>query len=199
MGTLPKPGETELRYVRSQTGVEKILAPAEGYYRKLEGEVRLALDDVAHGYAADRIALLLDDHNVKSYFIDVCGAIRCLNMPDLSSAVPVAKPPGEGTHAAAFVKVSNNAMATAGSTDGRLHIDPRSGRPVTNRVHTVAVVASTALDASALAETLYVMGPEQGLPWLANESPVRGKALFLMINTNGALDRIPGEGFPLVP
>lgn len=197
-GTIAPPSHDDVRYIRGRTGMEKILIPAETYFRKLFGEVQVTLDDVAHGYAADRLALLLDDHQVKNYFIDVNGAIRCANMPEFSAAVPVAKPPGEGTRAPVRVKLSNAAMATAGRHDGRIHIDPRSGYPVSNNVHTVAVVASTALDATALAETLYVMGPEKGLPWLAGNSPVKGKALYLLLKTNGALDTVQSADFPRV-
>ncbi len=90
-----------------------------------------------------------------------------------------------------FVQLSDHSMTTSGDyrnfyeVDGvRLsHIlDPRTGRPITNRLASVTVIDDLSVRADAFATALMVLGPDEGL---ALSERLNLAALFLVRDANG--------------
>jgi len=63
-------------------------------------------------------------------------------------------------------------------------LDPRRGEPVRRPVGGVTVFAPDGALADGLATALFVLGPEEGLPWLARAYP-RAQAFFLTQTPDG--------------
>ena len=83
------------------------------------------------------------------------------------------------------VSIFNQAFATSGDyrnffeIDGVRYshvIDPRSGQPAGNDLASVTIVASSAMEADAMATAMLVLGPDKGMRF-ANEQRIA--ALFL--------------------
>ncbi len=83
---------------------------------------------------------------------------------------------GEGRYA--VLKLQKGAIATSGDyrnyreENGRNYthvIDPRTGYPVSNGVASVTVVAQDCMTADALATTLMVLGPKDGLDFMLGQ------------------------------
>ncbi|MGY8719289.1 MAG: FAD:protein FMN transferase, partial [Verrucomicrobiia bacterium] len=53
-------------------------------------------------------------------------------------------------------------------------IDPRSGRPTTNGLQQVTVVAPSCIQAGMLATAAFVMGPENGLDFIQSTPGAEG-------------------------
>ncbi len=150
----------------------------------------------------DRAAAALAAAGLCHYFVEVGGEIVARGerpgggpwrigvdrpRPDLPPGVELQR----------VLRIPNAAVATSGdyrnfSRDEETgevyaHIfDPRDGRPVRRMAGSVTVVADTCLKADGLATALYVMGPEEGLPWLAQHYP-EADALFILLAPDGSL------------
>ena len=86
------------------------------------------------------------------------------------------------------VQLSGRAMATAGDyrnfrfrEDGSRYshiIDPPSGTPAETDVAAVSVLAASCMVADAVATALFVMGSEQGIPWVEQDPEI--EAFFIL-------------------
>ena len=65
-------------------------------------------------------------------------------------------------------------------------IDPASGRPITHRLASVSVLASTTTRADGLATALMILGPERGYELALRE---KMPALFIMRTASGFEER----------
>jgi thiamine biosynthesis lipoprotein len=104
---------------------------------------------------------------------------------------------------AAVVSLSGQAVSTSGDNqkffldaEGRRwgHIfNPHTGKPVQHRLASVSVVADSCMLSSALATTLFVLGPEAGPPFI--ETWTNAAALFLVPESEGRFRPIPSSRF----
>ncbi len=141
---------------------------------KQDPNVRLDYNAVAPGLAADLIAEDLGKHNVKNFYINVGGEIRCagVNQDSTTWVIGIEKPidnPNGTNEAIRYVKVKDKGLATSGNyrkfyvRDGKKYshtIDPRSGYPVQHDLLSVTIMAPDAAVADALATTCMVLGRE---------------------------------------
>ena len=136
--------------------------------------MRLTLDGIAKGYIVDAFCAELDRGGVRRYLVNAGGDIRVRGTNALGRpwTVAVENPQQRGDYPDA-IRLTNCAVATSGSyercydTGGAFHhiIDTTSGRsPIS--CQSVTVVAPTALAADALATSVFVMGPGDGLAFI---------------------------------
>ena len=194
--TRKMPPDDDVKRVYYDTGMERLAAPAEPYIRRLKPEIKISLDTVAPGYIADRMASLLGENHVGSFRIEVGGVVISRDMQDLSSAIPVCTP-ANGGPPPAKVALMSGTMASVGVDDGFIYVDPRTGWPVSNDVHCVTVVGATGLETRGLAVSLYLLGPRDGLPWLATNGVAKGEALFIVNKPGGGFVIQRTHKFPL--
>lgn len=130
----------------------------------------ITLNGIAQGFAADRVIDVLRRHNVAHALVNT-GEIAALGTKTDNEPwkVGVQHPRRQDAYVA-LVPLADRCLATSGDYATRLsddlrdhHIfDPHLGRsPAT--FASVSVVAQTACEADALATTVFVLGPEQGL------------------------------------
>lgn len=71
--------------------------------------------------------------------------------------------------------------------------DPRTGRPVQNRVGGVSLVAAEGMTAEALATTHFVLGEEAGVKFI--EAWLDAAAVFIVRDAEGAFLQVRSRGF----
>ncbi|WP_114393240.1 FAD:protein FMN transferase [Oleisolibacter albus] len=174
------------------------------------GGLYLDFSGIAKGFAVDRVAARLRAAGYVSFLVEVGGELCGAGMkPDgtpwwVQLEQPTDRPTGDGGD----TLVALHGLCVATSGDSRRHvlsrsgrrlshsIDPRSGRPVPDRVAAVSVLHPSCMQADAWATALTVLGPEAGLALAAEQDlaalfVLRGPAGFSELPTpalNALLD-----------
>lgn len=153
------------------------LDPAAGTAERLTA-CPLSLNSIAKGFIIGRAceAALDRGRGVRGVLLNIGGDVRVVG--DSARTVGIAPPVGDSETAGpiARVEVRDRSVATSGGSQRGFRIgggwyshifDPRSGRPA-GRVAGATVIAERAADANALATTLNVLPPEDGLRLVAS-------------------------------
>ena len=208
--TGPKKVPDEAAFARTLAicGYTNLAVVSPTAIRKSNPELQVVFNALVPGYAAEQITLLLTSRGLANTCVDVGGetVARGRNLKGQPWRIGIERPvydaePGEDLEA--VVQLDHRAVATSGDyrnyfrgEDGHVYahiFDPRTGRPATSRVASVSVVATNGGWADALATTLFVMGPEAGLPWLTNVPGT--EALFVMRESETTFREIASPGF----
>lgn len=206
------PTEAEIAEVRKQCGYELLSVPSPTTLQKGIPGLHVVYNAIVPGFASDLVTALLRKQGYSNTYVDVGGetVVQGHNVEGAPWRLGIETPvydaePGEDLEA--VVQLSNCALATSGDyrnyfrdETGRVfaHIfDPRTGRPATTKVASVSVVAESGALADALATTLFVMGPEDGLPWLAQSLP-QVQALFILRESENSFRELATPGFERV-
>ena len=201
------PDEATIAEIRRRVGWRQISLVSNSV-SKAHPQIELDLNAVADGFAADRVSALLRSAGHTNHLVEVGGEVVAegtgpRGIPwqiGIESPDPRSLP---GTAIWGVVRLSNQAMATSGSyrdwrwdRNGHAYahiLDPRRGRPVRSRTASVSVIAKSGVRADGIATALFVMGPEEGLPWVEGHSDI--EALFLLRQPDGTILEISSRGF----
>ena len=181
--TLERCGSTKLEFDAAQ----RVL-------RKQVPDLQLNLSSVAKGYAVDQVAAVLAGQGIEDFLINIGGEVRASGMRTDGRAwrVRIAAPQRDAVVSNRGLILSEGAIATSGNAQRFLEhkgeryahlIDPRSGRPVENRVRSVSVRALSCAQADGWATACYVLGREAGMALI--ESLEDLEALFYLENEVG--------------
>jgi thiamine biosynthesis lipoprotein len=175
-GATPTPPDAQtLAALREHTGVRHLeLDPQGRWVRTRVAGLQCDFSAFAPGWAADRIAELLEQHGVRRALVDVGGELvaRGTNESGVPWQVAVERPQEREHAIARLVPLRDAAIATSGDyrnyreVDGDrvTHIiDPATGRPIGHRLASATVIDSRAVRADALATAVMVLGPEAGM------------------------------------
>ena len=139
------------------------------------------------GAALGAIATVLEDAGVARARVDFGGQVLILGRGDDASMVDIADPRDRERPAFRWPDVAGSIATSAqdertfaidGDAYGRV-IDPRSGAPV-EPWGSVTVRSDDPVEADALATALLVMGPEDGIRWMAARPEV--EAVLLVVS-----------------
>jgi len=167
------PSEEEIQKTLLHVGYKKLsLNLKDCSVLKSDSEVRVDLGAIAKGYAVDKAVEALKAKGIKNALVQIGGETRAIgtNKTGKPWRIGVLHPtrPGYLT----VLELSNRAVATSGDymnffiLDGKRYshlIDPRTGRPISNDVCSVTILARTCAEADALATAVSVVGMEEGL------------------------------------
>lgn len=164
--------------------------------------VYIDLSGIAKGYATDQVADYLEAQGVENYLVEVGGEVRTHGeKPDGSPwRVAVEKPISTERSVQRVVDLGNAAVATSGDyrnyfeSDGVRYshtIDPRTGRPIDNRVASVTVIAERSATADALATAFTVMGANAGLEMAEHENI----AVYFIVRTDEGFETLMSPAF----
>lgn len=156
--------------------------------RKEQAEIYVDLSGIAKGYASDQVSELLAEIGYRNSMVEIGGEVRTRgNKTDGSSwRIGIEKPDEMGRPIQLAVALDSSGMATSGDYrnffehDGNRYshtIDPTSGRPVKHRLAAVSIIATSCMEADALATAIMVMGDERGYDWCEQQQIA---ALFLV-------------------
>ena len=126
---------------------------------------------IAKGYTASHVAQMLSERGVSSALINLGGNVQALGTkPDGSDWVIGIADAGDPAAYLATLSVSDCAVVTSGDyqryfeEDGRRYhhiLDPKTGYPTDNGLHSVTVVCDDGTLADGLSTALFVMGLSQ--------------------------------------
>lgn len=202
------PDDTSFTETLALCGHSNLVVEGPASVRKRIPGLRVVFNALVPGYAAEQVSRILQARGCTHVYVDVGGetVARGRNLQGQPWRIGIERPlydaePGQDLEA--VVHLSDRALATSGDYrnyfrdgDGQVfsHIfDPRTGRPATSRVASVSVVATNGGWADALATTLFVMGPDEGIPWLTNVPGT--EALFIMRESETTFREIATPGF----
>lgn len=166
-------------------------------------DIGFDLCSLAKGYAVDLAARAVEALGVSDFLIEAAGEVYAKGKParekpwKVGLELPV---PSEERLIFDEIALDGMAVATSGGYRNRRQIsgkavshtiDPATGAPLESALLSVSVLHARCMEADALATVLYVLGPEEG-PKFAADNDV--SALFLIREAEG-LKEIRSEAF----
>ena len=182
------PAEEDIDAARQRVGYQHLQADCSipALRRAIEGLV-LDMSAYGKGYAADRVAELLDARGIENYMVEIGGEIRVSghNAKGKDWAIGIEIPRAGKREPYTVVHLTDLAVATSGDYRNFFEyegvrysheIDTRTGFPVTHELAAVSIIDESGARADALATGLLVLGPKAGLELATSENIA---ALFL--------------------
>jgi len=176
--TATLPTDEQIRRCLEIIGHEKVVLSGDRVELAAPG-MRIDFGAIGKGYAADRVAELLQSRGFENYIIDAGGDVLVGGSRGNTPWQVAVRHPRKGEFLAVF-GASDRAIATSGDYEqfsvigGERYshiLDTRTGRPARGLV-SVSIVARRAADADALATAVFVMGPQRGLEFVESLSDV---------------------------
>lgn len=172
------PTEAALAAAFTRVGYQA-LTIEEGQLLKKQ-DVFVDLSAIAKGYGVDRIAQALEELGVHNYLVEVGGELRIGGRKPGGQdwLIGIEEPNSELREARLAIRAPGQAIATSGDyrnyfeEDGIRYshtINPKTGRPVTNKLASVTVVSEECMVADAWATLLMVLGETEGLRLATNQ------------------------------
>ncbi|MXX98942.1 MAG: FAD:protein FMN transferase [Gammaproteobacteria bacterium] len=169
------PSASEIARVKATTGYRHLQAREQPpALKKALPELQLDLSAIAKGYAADRLAALLEANGIANYLAEVGGELRASGISKELRPwlVGVEKPVPGWREIMRAVEVRGSGVATSGDyrnfieIDGTRYshtIDPRSGMPTVYKGASVTVIAESSQAADAWATAFFILPKEEAL------------------------------------
>ena len=202
------PTPDQIAAARTITGWRHLHLLPDGQLQKDVADLKLDLGAIAKGFGVDRVAALLRERGDENFLVEIGGETLGVGVNAAGEPwrVGVLKPDGSTDLQGVARLTGGRAIATSGdyrnfyrdeTGELRAHvIDPRTAAPVGHAVASVSVLAADCLTADALATALFVLGPDEGLPLLAERFPGI-EALFLVRDGAEDFREIATAGFGL--
>jgi thiamine biosynthesis lipoprotein len=184
------PDPRELAEARALVGYQMLhLDPAARTARLERPGMRLDLGGIAKGYASDAAQAVLREHGITAALVAAAGDIVVSDPPPGEPGWRVGIAPLESSESSPteLLLLSHAAISTSGDAErfaviGGVRyahiVDPHTGVGLIDRA-SVSVVAKDGTTADSLATTVFVLGPEQGLPLV--EARAEAAALFVRL------------------
>jgi thiamine biosynthesis lipoprotein len=170
-GSEPRePTDSEIRDAMQRVGFKSVAISGPDVELQRDG-MSLTLDGIAKGFIVDAIAESLTRGKVRNYLVNAGGDIRTSGRREYREPWRVAvQDPEKQDNYPEVLPMTKGAVATSGSYEifydqERMYhhiVDSTSGRSPTLHA-SVTVRAPTALAADALATTLYLLNPAEGV------------------------------------
>ncbi len=192
------PDSAAIAAARERVGWRKVEVDVARHRARKQPGVRVDLSSLGKGRGVDRVAGYLDSQGVTNYLVDLSGKLRARGRNASRQAWVVAveqpgadDPAGKPRIVPALVALRDESIATSGDyrryfESGGQHyshiIDPRTGYPVAHATLSATAIATTCMEADALATMFMVMPPDAALQ-LANAD--RTPALLISRESRG--------------
>lgn len=196
------PTDDQIAAARAHVGSDKLsFRVAPPALRKSDPQLQIDLSAIAKGYAADQLAIHLDQLGIRDYLITVGGENRAKGRP---WRIGIETPTPDVMRIIDTLDLRDAAISTSGDYRNFAQfagkrfshqIDPRTARPVTHSVASVTVLNRSGARADALATALFILGPDQGY---TTATRLNLPALFIQRN-EGRFTLRPTPQFKILP
>ena len=167
------PSDAELAERKAMTGIEHLKVEGNSLQKDLPN-LYVDLSTIAKGWGVDVVADYIQSRGIKNYMVEVGGEIRLKghNREGIPWRIAIEKPDVNQRAVQEIIEPGNMAMATSGDYRNYFEregiryshiIDPRTGRPIHNKVVSVTVLDKSCMTADGLATGLMVLGEERGM------------------------------------
>lgn len=168
------PSQDEINYSLSLIDYRDIKLDRENLTVFLKREnMMIDLGGIAKGYAADRVAAVLIEHNVKSAIINLGGDVYVHGSRETRDfRVGIQNPFSDRGEYMGIYSASDKSIVTSGSyerffeEEGTTYhhiLSTKDGFPVQNHLVSVTIISDLSIDGDALSTAIYAMGIEAGL------------------------------------
>jgi thiamine biosynthesis lipoprotein len=201
------PDDVAIQAAKNTTGHENIhlQKSSRSIMKEMDG-IYIDLSAIAPGYAADKLAGLLEAASLHDYMVEIGGEIRARGRnPDGDYwRIGIEKPLSEQRSVERIINLKDTGMSTSGDyrdfyeVNGVRYshtIDPGTGRPVTHNLASVTVLNSACMLADAWATALMVMGPDKGM---ATANQLGLPVYFILRNADGYSEMMSNNFMPLL-
>lgn len=202
-GREPFPRNIEFALKGVKAGFRVWKRKKAGRFLERRGDMQFQFDAIAKGYIMDQAArAAMKTKGCRGLKLDIGGEIIVLG--SLVRTIAIANPqrPEDNAKALTTVRLKNLSIATSGGYERPMKIgaktyshilDPRTGRPASGVLSATVISASNAT-ADALATTLCVLTPKEGIALIEKHTD----AVALIIDKDGKQYRSHGfRGFEL--
>ena len=204
------PAAEKIAQALASVGFAKIGIRDTGALVKREASVTLDLSSIAKGYGVDQVAELVRRQGFTDFVVEIGGEVRAggTRRDGRPWRVGINRPRADASPDEVYrvTNLRDEALATSGDyrnsfvRDGVRYshvLDPRTGRPVTNRVVSVSIRAPDCTLADGLATAVMVMGADAGLALVGRLDGIEG--LVVVETQDGGLQDHPSKGFRSEP
>ena len=162
---IPKSVDKEL----SSVGIDSILLDYDSKTAKLKNGASITLGAIAKGYVTDRLVSEMRKDKVKSALINLGGNVYALGKKGSTPWKIGIANPKDSNACILTLKICDKAVVTSGDyqrafeKDGILYhhiIDPKTGYPAKNGLHSVTVIGDSAEICDVLSTAMFVAGAE---------------------------------------
>lgn len=194
------PEVSKLQQVLQQIDYRNVEIRDEQGVRLRYPEMTLDLGGIAKGYSIDRGIEVLQSHNITSALLNAGGDIRCIGTkPDGTPWRIGIRHPRKQNEILGVFELRDNAVATSGDYERffvhqgiRYHhiFVPDTGMPA-RECQSVTILTDTAEKADVLATSVFIMGPQQGIAFIEEQTDVEG----MIIRADGEIIQSSGFSF----
>lgn len=198
------PNQNDIDMVSDYVGFNKLVI-SDTKLKKGHSNFSLNLSSIVKGYCVDQIVHIFSQIGVAKYMIEIGGEVR-VGSPDgeFSWNIGILNPQylKFDNDLLLTVALTNNAIATSGDYKNYFEknnivyshlFDPRLGRPISNNIASVTVIAPNCMLADGLATALSVIGLNRGLSIIESYSDV--ECLFVVRDENNKFKFFSSSGF----
>lgn len=181
-----QPNPYDLRDAVATANCDRLQLDDIGATAALSKGSRIEARGMVRGFAIDRAIEVLREHGVSNAVVEIDWIIRAIGRGHDGRGWLVAVPGTGGTRDPLdqlWLHDQSLALLRRTGNDQNVWVDQRTGVPARGVVQ-VATVTAQAVDADALAATLFVLGLNQGQRHLGQLKP-RPSVLFLLGNSSG--------------
>lgn len=186
------PDDVAIDRARSAIGWGRLRLDVERRAIYQPGGVQLDLCSIAKGFAVDLVSETLSGRGVADHLVEIGGELRG------GGTKPDGSPWWVAIEGAPDIVIALHGLSVATSGDARRYIDldgcrlshsldPRTGRPVSDALACVTVLARSCMDADALATALTVLGAEEGMRF-ARERDIAAR--FVLRGAGGLVEQM---------
>ncbi|WP_261816822.1 FAD:protein FMN transferase [Vibrio gallicus] len=195
------PTADELNARRKMIGIHHLFIDGNTLHKDLP-ELYVDLSTIAKGWGVDVVSEYLASLNIHRYMVEIGGELRLkgTNAKDMKWRIAIEKPVVNSRQVELIVQPGDMAMATSGDyrnyfeRDGIRYshiINPKTGKPIANKVVSVTALHPSCMTADGLATGLMVLGDKEGLR-VANDN---GLAVFMIVKTADGFKEIYSDAF----
>ncbi len=163
------PSQDQIDRTKKHIGCHLIkLNPSDFTVTFTDSAVKIDLGGFAKGYAVEKMAQLLKDWDISSAFINAgSSSVLALDPPSDTKGWPVTITSLSTNKQLELLHLTNRALSGSALTQGPHIIDPRSGRPVTDKLAAWSLTKDPA-SADALSTAFMVMSPDEIKTYCSN-------------------------------
>lgn len=140
----------------------------------LDPHAAIDVGAIAKGYIADRLKDYLRDHGIRHALINLGGNVLAIGkkLDGSDYNIGIQKPFDRTGEPITSVRLSGKSIVTSGTyqryfeSEGKIYhhiLDPHTGYPCENNLHSVTIITNSSLTADALSTTCFLLGYDKGL------------------------------------
>lgn len=167
----------EIAKVLDYTGLWRVHLK-EGFVEKEDPRIRLNLNALGIGYAADYLADMLERNQVVNYMIEVGKVVKCKGVNPAGTPWRIQADQASND----VIYLTDKAMSIYGSLfnfrvrEGKIFnnlFNAKTGYPIEDPLLSTLIVSGNCLDAAAYSVSFYSMGLEQSISFLESHSDIQ--------------------------